>query len=517
LSGGSRLGFAFAPIVRVPQIILILLPFFLGAWKSRKLSALGTRHTTILAAAVAIMVMLATWTSGWRQAGQMAWSEGVWQPGVDWQIRLLPFAVVSWPAFYLLAVAISRRWRSGAVCSLFVIAVVIGSTATARGQSSPEDYTQWRGRGRDGSASSFTEPKSWPETLIRKWKVDVGEGYATPLVVGNAVYSFTRRDGDEVMAALDAITGRELWHTSYAAPYTSSRPAAAHGAGPKATPVFYDGKLFTLGISGVVAAFDASDGKLLWRTDAPSEPPFFSAAASPVAEQGVVMTHPGNYGPLTAFDANTGEVRWTAGEGGFFASPITADLAGTRQVIAVTLKNVIGVSVADGEVLWQYPWSGGAGGTMPVLYGETVIVSGLNLGVAAFKPTRHDGEWIAESVWETKDVSMYLCNPVVIDDTLFGLSHRDRGQFFALDARTGEALWLGQPHEATNSAVVKANDLLFFLNDDAELIVARSSRTGFETLRRYTIADSATWAQPAISGNRIFVKDVSALTLWTLN
>ena len=319
------------------------------------------------------------------------------------------------------------------------------------------------------------------------------------------------------MAALDAGTGNELWHTGYAVPYTPGSPAAAHGSGPKATPVFHNGKLFTLGISGIVSAFDASTGELLWRTDAPAEPPFFSAASSPVAEDGVVIAHPGNYGPLTAFDADTGGVKWTAGDSGFFASPIVVDLAGTRQVISVTAKNVIGVSLADGGVLWQYPWQGGAGGTMPVLYGETVIVSGHNLGVTAFKPTGADGEWKTETLWETKDVSMYLSNPVLIDDTLFGLSHRASGQFFALDATSGEVLWLGQPREAKNTAVVKAGDLLFLLNDDAELIVARSDRSGFEPLRRYSVADSSTWAQPAISGNRVFVKDVSSLTLWTLD
>jgi peroxiredoxin len=107
--------------------------------------------------------------------------------------------------------------------------------------------------------------------------------------------------------------------------------------------------------------------------------------------------------------------------------------------------------------------------------------------------------------------------PVVLADTLFGLSHLASGQFFALDATTGKTLWLGPPREAKNTAVVKAGDLLFLLNDDAELIVARSSRTGFEPLKRYTVADSPTWAQPAISGNRILVKDVSSLTLWSLD
>jgi hypothetical protein len=76
---------------------------------------------------------------------------------------------------------------------------------------------------------------------------------------------------------------------------------------------------------------------------------------------------------------------------------------------------------------------------------------------------------------------------------------------------------LGKPREANNTAVVKAGDLLFLLNDNGELIVARSSRTAFEPLKKYTVAESATWAQPAISGNRVFVKDVSSLALWTLN
>jgi outer membrane protein assembly factor BamB len=408
--------------------------------------------------------------------------------------------------------AVRRRWHT---LPFMAAAVLIGSVAAAVWQDSPDDYPQWRGRNRDGAASAFSEPKSWPGTLKRTWKVEVGEGYATPLLVGNTVYAFTRHDGAEVMAALDAATGAERWHTSYAAPYTPGSPAAVHGAGPKATPAFSNGMLFTLGISGIVAAFDASSGELLWRSAAPPEHPFFSAASSPVVEGDVVFAHPGNYGPLTAFNVHTGEIKWTAGDDGFFQSPLMATLAGIRQVITVTQAQVIAVSAGDGEVLWRYPWPGGEGGTMPVLHGDTVIVGGLNAGVAAFKPTRRDGKWFAETVWATKDVTMYLSNPVVIGDTLVGLSHRASGQFFALDAKTGRVLWLGQPREATNTAIVKAGDLLFLLNDDGELIVARSSRIEFEPLKRYTVADSPTWAQPAISGDRVFIKDVSSLTLWT--
>jgi outer membrane protein assembly factor BamB len=379
------------------------------------------------------------------------------------------------------------------------------------------DYPQWRGLQRDGAASGFVEPATWPDTLTRRWKVPVGEGYGTPLVVGDKVYVFTRRADREVMTALDAKTGAERWQTGYQSQYAVSPPAAAHGAGPKATPLFQDGTLLTLGISGIVSAFDAATGKILWRTDAPSEPPYFGAASSPVGSSGIVITHPGNYGPLTAFDSKNGTVKWTMSDDGFFAAPTLATIGGIRQAVTVTLKAIIGVDITNGRLLWQYPWRGGAGGTMPILNDDMVIVSGLDLGVTAVRPTNRDGQWTVERVWETKDVSMYLSNPVVIDDVLYGLSHRASGQFFALDARTGKTLWLGQPREATNTAVVKAGTLLFLLNDDGELIVARSSRTGFTPVKRYTVADSATWAQPAISGNRIFIKDASSVALWTID
>ena len=110
-----------------------------------------------------------------------------------------------------------------------------------------------------------------------------------------------------------------------------------------------------------------------------------------------------------------------------------------------------------------------------------------------------------------------MSNGVAIDGVLFDLSHLNRGQYFALDLNTGRALWLGEPRQAENTAIVRAGKTIFSLEDDAELVIIRSSRTGFEPLERYKVATSETWAQPAISGNRVFIKDVSSLTLWTLD
>lgn len=395
-----------------------------------------------------------------------------------------------------------------------VIAALLTGAVAVQAQRVSRDYVQWRGEQRDGSASAFVEPRPWPTALTRRWKVEVGEGYATPLVVGDVVYVFTRRGDEEGITALEASTGRERWRSDYPAPYTPSQPAAAHGAGPKATPLFHEGRLFTLGISGIVTAFDARSGKQLWQSAAPKEAPFYGAAVSPLAFRDLVIVHPGDYGPLTAFDVRTGTVKWTAGSGGFFASPILVSLERTPQVVSATQDFVVGVSL-DGRILWRFPFDGRNGSTTPVLNHDTIIASSPDR-VIAFRPRLTDAAWSVETMWETKDVTTYLSTPVVVNDVLYGLSTKARGQFYAIDAKTGQVLWLGPPREADNTALVKAGQLLFLLNDDAELIVARANRKAFDPIVRYTVADSATWAQPVISGNRIFIKDTTSLTLWVI-
>ena len=110
---------------------------------------------------------------------------------------------------------------------------------------------------------------------------------------------------------------------------------------------------------------------------------------------------------------------------------------------------------------------------------------------------------------------MYISNLVVVRNTLVGLSRRASGQLFALDAANGKTIWLGPPREAENIAFATANDLLFMLKDNAELIVAR--RNPQTIVKRYTVANTATWAQPVISGNRIYIKDHGSLTLWSVD
>jgi outer membrane protein assembly factor BamB len=391
----------------------------------------------------------------------------------------------------------------------------IGAQTTAR------DWPQWRGPGRDGRAP-FTAPKTWPEQLTRRWQAEVGLGYASPIVVGDRVFMFTRRGENETLAAFDAASGRPLWESSYPAPYELVRAAAAHGMGPKGTPVFADGRIFTFGISGILSAFDASSGKRLWQKPAPEVGPTFSTSQSPLVDRGMVIAHVGgnNKGALTAFDAATGAVKWQwTGDGPGYGSPIVTEIGGVRQVVTFTQDNLVGVDAETGAQLWlrSFRMPSNVNPGTPILYRDLIIVSGQDAGVLALRVTRQQNKWLVEEAWQNDQLFFRLSNGVIVGDALFSLAQTGRGQFFFLDASTGRTLWLGEPRAAENAAIAAAGTLLFVLKADGELLIADGSDpTRFEPMRRYKVSDAATWAAPAISGSRFFVKDLTTLALWTL-
>ena len=401
-----------------------------------------------------------------------------------------------------------------ALLSALVVLIVARTAA--------QDWPQWRGTNRDGAVSAFREPSSWPEGLKQQWKIEVGTGYATPLLVGDRLYLFSRQGDDEVMSALEAASGKTIWRTGYPAPFQVMSAAVKHGPGPKSTPTYANGRLFTLGMTNVVTAFDAATGKQLWQKPATKAQPLYHTAMSPVVEGNMVIVHTGGQGDTTlaGLDVATGSVRWSwGGDSPAYGSPIVVDLGGTRQVVTFTHRNMVGVSVADGQLLWQRPFVTGSDTTSqtPILYRDTLIQAGRGNGITAFRVVRRGNAWTTEDVWQTKDVSLHMTNGVVVEGVLYGLSHLASGQYFALDLSSGAVLWKSEPRQAENAAIVRAGNTIFSLQDNADLVVLKASRTALEVVRRYKVADSETWAQPTISGNRLYVKDVSHLALWTLN
>jgi outer membrane protein assembly factor BamB len=401
--------------------------------------------------------------------------------------------------------------------------LLAGLTISASTQTNSANWPQWRGPNRDGHVVGFVPPRVWPERLTERWKTDVGLGYATPLLVGDRLYVFARQADDEVMAALDAASGKVLWRTGYPAPFKMDKAAAPHGPGPKSTPAYADGKLFSIGMSGIVTAFDAESGKRLWQKPAlPAQPLWTSHSFSPLVDRGRVVFHMGgnDRGTLSAFDVNTGEAKWSwSGDGPGYGSPMLFDFGGTPQIVTMTQQKFVSLDAATGRLLWEraYTTEYAQNIITPVRFGDTLIVSGYQKPMVAFRVTRQNDRWSTEQAWENADVSLYMSDFVLGGETIVGFSQRRSGQFFALDALSGKTLWTSDARQGTNAAIVAAGDFWFALKDDGELIVSRWKTSRFEPLRRYPVATSATWAQPVIAGNRIFVKDLSTLALWTID
>ena len=406
--------------------------------------------------------------------------------------------------------------------SLFIRTTFLLALFTAA--ASAQDWTQWRGATRDGVITGFVAPNVWPEQLKAKWKIQVGTGHASPLVVGKTVYLHSRQGENEVVAAYDIETGKVVWRDSYVVDYTMNMAATGHGKGPKSNPVFSGGRLFTLGITGVLSCYDTAKGKLAWRKEFVQrfgeKAPDFGTAMSPMVDQGLVIVHAGgnNKGGLVALDVATGNEKWAwTGDGPGYASPIVVEIAGKRQIVTQSRKHIIGIWADYGSPLWQIPFDTEYVQNIvtPIQYKDLLIFSGINKGTFAVRVGWKD-KWLTETVWQNKEVSMYMNSPVMSGNLLFGMSHKNKGQFFCLDAGSGKTLWTGDPRQGENAAMLIAGDTIFSLTTDAELIVTSAASKGASVIKKYKVADSATWAHPAISGKRILIKDQNSLALLSL-
>ena len=408
-----------------------------------------------------------------------------------------------------------------------LVTIFIGVLAAvcAPGVRAQTDWAQWRGAGRDGVVKTNALPAAWPKELARKWKVAAGGGYSSPVVANNRVFLHTREGEQEIVTAFDLATGKTVWAKSYPAPFAKNQYAVKMGKGPNSTPVLHGGRLYTLGVTAILSAFDAKTGDLKWRKDfsgkIDTSKLFCGTAMSPVVEKNLLIAHVGDDrgGSLIAFDLATGAEKWEwFGDGPGYSSPVVVDLAGARQVVTLTDKSVVGVAADNGKLLWKVPFTDEWNENIvtPVVYGKTLIVSGVRQGTRAFEIARTANGFEAKQLWHNPQAAMYMSSPVLEGDLLFGLSNTRKGQYFCLDAKTGRMLWATEGRDGNQAAVVSAGNVLLFLTSDADLIVAAKSSKGFEPLARYKVADSATWAHPAVFGKQILVKDEASLSLWSV-
>lgn len=392
----------------------------------------------------------------------------------------------------------------------------------ARGAAGSEDWPCWRGAGRDGVVRGFTLPSVWPKELKPLWSVEVGEGHASPVVAGEKVFLLTRRGDQETVTCLD-LSGHQVWQQQYPAPYEMNSASQSHGKGPKATPAVAGGRVFTLGISGILSAWSAESGQRLWQHDASAQfkktSPLYGTALSPLANSRYCFAHVGGHegGAFRAFEAASGRVlsSWEE-DGPAYASPVLASFSGTWQLVTHTQTRCVGLT-GNGELLWSLPFETEyvQNAVTPVVYKDTLILSGYNRGVFAYRVAKAGGRFQLDEVWNNDDVSFYMNTPVLVGDRLVGFSQYKRGQFVCLDARSGKTLWTGPGRQGDNAALLVADGLVIALTTAAELSFLDVGGEELRTLAHYRVAESATWAHPVVRGSRILVKDATRLSAWS--
>lgn len=409
----------------------------------------------------------------------------------------------------------NNRIRIAGGALLFALVFATNSAVRAQG------WSQWRGASRDGLAGGVVLPDVWPKSLKERWKVTVGVGHSSPVYANGKLYVFARQGEEEVLLSLDANSGKELWRSANPVAYQMNPAAVGHGKGPKSTPVISNNRIFTLGISGVLSAHDLQTGKVIWRKtfadQFPTTSPLYGTAMSPIVDGDLLIAHVGGHdkGALTAFDISSGAVKWTNPlDGPGYASPVVATLAGVRQLVTMTQKDVAGFDLTTGKLLWRLPAKSeyDTNSVTPVVYKDLVIVAREGQGLTAVRIVKRGADLAPEEVWSNKETELYMNTPVLAGDQLVGLSVRNKGQFFALNPNTGEILWRSPGRAGENAAIINAGGkALLLLTNDSNLIVLPVGAKDFSPLAQLTVADSPTWAHPLLSGPTIFIKDETTI------
>lgn len=382
-----------------------------------------------------------------------------------------------------------------------------------------QDWPQWRGPNRDGVATGFTAPATWPAALTQGWRVVVGAGDASPALVGGKLYVCARQGNEEMTLCLSASDGKELWRDHYEAPAITG--AAGSHAGLRSSPAVAEGKVVTLGVSGILSCLDAATGALAWRNNSFTEVPKFYTSMSPLIVDGMAIAHLGSEanGALVAFDLAGGAEKWRwAAEGPQYASPVLMALDGAKVIVTLSAKSFIGVKTADGKLLWQVPFVPQGmtyNAATPIVVGQTAIISGAGRGTKAFRIDRQGDTYAATELWTNADMAAQYCTPVLKDGLLFGVNNR--GQLFCLNGTSGQTAWVdATPHGRGFGTMVDAGNAVVALPADGALLVLQPSDAAYTELAKYKVSETPTYAYPVLSGKSIYIKDQDALTLWTL-
>jgi outer membrane protein assembly factor BamB len=478
---GGMMGFMF-PAVSIPTMGLALVAWAVGA---RRLEA-GPRR-----ASLAAVILLASGAWALVRTGGIT-AEAV----SDFHLRWTPT-----PEERLLAREGSR----------------MGGTAAASQDEGAADWPGFRGPLRDGIVHGVKIKTDWAAAPpVEMWRRPVGPGWSSFAVHGELFYTQEQRGEEEVVACYNLATGEPVWKHGDPVRFYESNA----GPGPRATPTLSNGRVYTLGATGVVNALDARDGSVVWSRDAAADTgarmPGWGFSGSPlVLDDEVIVAAAGK---LVAYDLATGQPRWLGPKGGSgYSSPHLLTIGGVPQILLLSMTGAASVAPADGKVLWEHAWNMD-GIVQPALTadGDVVIGSGSGLhesGMRRLACAQGASGWTVQERWTTMGLKPYFNDFVLHHDHAFGF---DGSMLSSIDVKDGQRTWKGGRYGHGQLVLLSDQDLLLVLSEQGELALVEAKPDKFTELARFPAIKGKTWNHPVIAGDVLLVRNDQEMAAFRL-
>ena len=413
-------------------------------------------------------------------------------------------------------------------------AILLSATSRAGAQATAPSWTQWGGSTRDFMSPSTGLAASWPATGPRRlWSRPFGEGHSMVLVENGRVYSMYRPAGpargrfaqEEIVAALDAATGKTFWEYKYASP--TQGIDYSEGAGPHATPLITGNKLIVAGSRREFFALDKNTGRVLWSRD------FMKEYAAPDIDRGmanspllvnntVVVSIGGKGQAIGAFNPDTGALIWKAGDVQYSpASPILILVDGQQQLIVFGGDRIAGMDPLNGRTLWSHPhrtdW--GLNISNPVWSAADhllLLSSAYGTGSRALELRQAGGKTTVTERWAVNRVRVHIGTIIRLGDTAY-MSSGDFGPAFltAVNTKTGAIAW--QDRSFARAQLLHADGKLIVLDEDGTLAIATVSPQGMKVLARAQILEHRAWTPPTLVGRTLYVRDRRTIAAYDLS
>ena len=380
-------------------------------------------------------------------------------------------------------------------------------------------WTDFRGPRRDGHYRERPIPTNWPSGgLTPVWKQPIGGGYASFVIAAGRAFTIEQRGPEEVVAAYDVATGRELWTNGWQALFRES----LGGDGPRATPTWAEGIVYALGATGELRALDDTAGRIIWRInildDNGARNLDWGMAASPLVVDDTLVVLPGgpNGSSVVAYDRRTGARAWSAlGDQQAYSSPMLVTLAGARQILVFSATRLMGLSPARGDLLWEYPWRTdfGINAGQPIVLGDhrVFLSSGYGTGAAVIEVTATGSTFSVREVWRNKRMKNQFTSSVMHEGFVYGL---DGSILACVDAATGELRWKGGRYGYGH--VVLADGHLIVLAENGDLALVRATPEQHEEIARFPALSGKTWNHPAIDGGYLLIRNIAEMAAFDL-